>query len=120
MSVTSAQLITRLGGSDSDEATVTEATRVLALATQYVTDYVASQRAAYEIAADPPEPLLDEAVLRCAVDLFSRAAAPNGVLMTAYDDSGNGSSTPVRIARDPLWSVRDALAGYLPATGGFA
>lgn len=117
MSVTSGDVRTRLGA--PEEASV-EVARVTTLAQTLVTQYVDSQAAEYGIEVEPPEEALDEAVLRVAVDLYNRAQAPNGVLMTAYDNAGDGSSTPIRLARDPLWSARDVLAPYVPAVGGFA
>lgn len=109
MTVSVPDVLTRLGA-ESDQTP--EAIRVLALAQQYVNDYIGN--------AVVPDPVLDEATLRVAVDLFNRAQAPNGVLMTAYDDAGNGSSVPIRLARDPLWSARDVLDLYVPSVGGFA
>lgn len=118
MTVTVPDVLSRLNASADATA---EATTALTFAQEAVDAHVAGVLTAYTIAAGTiPASALDEAVLRVACDVFARAHAPNGVLMTAWDDSGNGSSTPIRLARDPLWSARDVLAPWIPEVGGFA
>lgn len=110
MTVTVEQVIERVGG--DTETDTAEATRVLELAEQYVTDYVAT-----DVDAVVPEPARDEAVLRVSTNLFNQAKAPNGVLMNVYDDTGDGSDTALRVSTDPLRGARWVLSPYVAPLG---
>ncbi|MBZ2197271.1 hypothetical protein [Occultella gossypii] len=114
MAVTVAQLLARVGAEASETA---EASRILLLTEQMVGDYIT------EHTPDPDTPLvippvvLDEAVFRCAVDLWNKTQAPNGVLMTTFDDGGDGSAVALRVSSDPLHAARVFLAPYVPPLG---
>lgn len=110
MAVTVPDLIERVGGDPT--ADNAEATRCLALAERYVTDYVTSSEA-----EGVPDEARDEAVLRVGTNLFNQVKAPNGVLMTVYDDTGDGSETALRVSSDPLRGARVVLSPYLAPLG---
>ena len=111
MTITVDDVTRRLGVGAADAAEVATA---LTLAQTIVDKHVADKTATWTVTVPPPAAVLDEAVLRVAVDLFNRAQAPNGVLMNATLDTGSGTSAPLRLARDPLWSARAVLAPWLP------
>lgn len=111
MAVTSAELLGRLGATAENES---EATRNLELAMAIVGKLITDAEAAAEaddLTIGVPDAVRDEGVLRCAVNLFNRAQAPNGFLMQVAND-GSGGSTQLRVARDPLTDVRPLLAPY--------
>jgi len=114
MAVTVAQLLARLGAEESEAE---EAARVLALTEHLVLDYLTEHTPDPLVPLAIPETVRDEAVLRGAVDLYNKTQAPNGVLMTTYDDSGDGSAVALRVSSDPLHSVRTMLAPYVAPLG---
>ena len=114
MSVSPADLASRVRSSGEDAL---EVSRCLSLAQQLVDDYVSNQSADPGAPFSPPPEVLDEAVLRTAVDLWNRTLAPNGVLMSAVDDTGDGSTAVLRTPADPLYSARMILDPYVPPLG---
>lgn len=112
MAVTAAALSARLGATAEDAAQVD---RSLALAELLVTNLIAEEGARPGVIVPPA--VRDEAVLRCAVDAFNRAQAPNGVLMSAIDETGDGSSAVLRTPADPLHSARLVLSQYVSPLG---
>lgn len=111
MAVTAGDVLAEVNADDSHADL---ADRVLASANALVQEYLDEA-----VRVDPetgtpvtvPSVILDDAVRTCAVDLFNRAKAPNGVLLQQYDDDGTGS-TAIRVARDPLLAVRPILAQW--------
>jgi hypothetical protein len=110
MTVTAAQVLAEAGAGSADTAI---ATRVLAEALIHVDEFIE------ENLIDPlvvvPTEIEDAAVLRCAVDLFSRAKAPFG---TQILPDGSGQMVAQRLGADPLGGVRPLLARWcLPDMG---
>lgn len=66
--------------------------------------------AQYQLDSDPdelitvPPIVVDEAVLRCAEDIFTRSKSANGIMMTNFEGAEDGG-VAVRIGRDPLAPV---------------
>lgn len=110
MAVTYQDVLAEAGAGASDQAL---ATRVLAEANVHVTKFVTDNL------LDPDTPVPDEVedamVLRCAVDLFSRAKAPFG---TQIIPDGSGQMVAQRLGADPLGGVY-ALARPWVARVGF-
>lgn len=112
MSVTYQDVLAEAGADASDQAL---ATRTLAEATVHVTEFIAKNliSSAYPV----PTSMNDAAVLRCAVDLFSRAKAPFG---TQILPDGSGQMVAQRLGADPLGGVRILLARWCGPDLGIA
>ncbi|MEU4386774.1 hypothetical protein [Promicromonospora sp. NPDC023805] len=99
MAVTAQNLLTEAG---ADETDLPLAERCVPLALSFVTQY--------QLESDPeelitvPPIVVDEAVLRCAEDIFTRSKSTNGVMMTNFEGAEDGGVV-VRIGRDPLAPV---------------
>lgn len=110
MSVTAADVLAEAGAGAVDEDL---AERVLVEAEIHVTEFITVNL----LSVDNPVPseIEDSAVLRCAVDLFSRAKAPFG---TQILPDGSGNMVAQRLGADPLGGVRSILARWcLPDMG---
>jgi hypothetical protein len=110
MTVSAADVLAEAGAGSADTAI---ATRVLAEANVHVAAFIT------ENLIDPlvtvPTSMSDAAILRCAVDLFSRAKAPFG---TQILPDGQGQMVAQRLGADPLGGVRPLLARWcLPDMG---
>lgn len=112
MTVSAADVLAEAGagGSDTDLAT-----RVLAEAEIHVAEFIDKNLldASYPV----PMEINDSAVLRCAVDLFSRAKAPFG---TQILPDGSGQVVAQRLGADPLGGVRSLLARWCSPDMGIA
>lgn len=111
MSVTAAEVLAEAGAGAVDEDL---AERVLAEAEIHVEEFITANL----ISEDNPVPeeINDSAVLRCAVDLFSRAKAPFGTQV--LPDGSTGGFVAQRLGADPLGGVRSLLARWcLPDMG---
>ena len=95
------------GGVDEDLAT-----RVLAEANKHVPKFIADNL--LDEAAPVPAEVSDAAVLRCAVDLFSRAKAPFG---TQILPDGSGQMVAQRLGADPLGGVYSLLRPWAARVG---
>lgn len=112
MSVTVDQVLAEAGAGAADTDV---ATRVLAEAEIHVTEFITENL--IDTDNPVPEEIEDSAVLRCAVDLFSRAKAPFGTQILP-DGSANGGFVAQRLGADPLGGVRTLLARWcLPDMG---
>ncbi len=113
MAVDAAGLLDRVRATVS-EANTALATKILALATGYVTKYQLDQSPDPDNLVEIPAPQLDEATLACAEDIWVRTKAQNGIVLTTYQPGDDGSGVTVRIGRDPLVPVRPLLRPWLP------
>lgn len=105
-------------GADSTDASL--AGRVLESADELVAAYLGSATRPDPVTGEPitiPDSIRDDAVRVCAVDLFNRAKAPNGVLMSQFDPTGEGAGVVIQANRDPLLSVRPILAPWTVPLG---
>jgi len=112
MTVTYQQVLAEAGAGGVDQAL---AERVLAEALIHVDEFITANL----MDADKPVPeeIEDSAVLRCAVDLFSRAKAPFG---TQILPDGQGQMVAQRLGADPLGGVRAILARWCTPDLGIA
>jgi len=109
MTVTVAQVLAAVGAGSGDTAV---ATGFLAEAEEHVGTYI--ERSLIDATAPVPTVLEDAAVLRCAVDLFSRYKAPFGQQISS---DANGNVTTIRLGADPLGGVRPLLRAYCVEIG---
>ena len=109
MAVTAAELRTEVGAGSTVPDAVLD--RLIEVADALVGEYVASAAEGVTV----PEPMIDQAWLACAVELFNLRKAPNGVLNQQYAavDSGGVQSVPIRISGDPLRPVRPLLSTWI-------
>lgn len=110
MSVTYQDVLAEAGAGAVDQDL---AERVLSEALTHVDAFIEANL----ISADNPVPpaIFDSMVLRCAVDLFSRAKAPFG---TQILPDGSGQMVAQRLGADPLGGVRSLAARWcLPDMG---
>lgn len=84
----------------------------LATATAAVDEYV---RANVPSDLPVPTPILDQAVIEAASNLWDRRNAPGGQLTAGYADPDVGA--PVRVSRDLLAPVRPLLAQWVTPLG---
>lgn len=111
MSVTAAQVLAEAGAAGTADTAI--ATRVLAEANIHVAAYITETL--IDATVPVPTEVNDSAVLRCAVDLFSRAKTPFG---TQILPDGSGQMVAQRLGADPLGGVRSLLARWcLPDMG---
>ncbi len=91
-------------------------TRCLAEATKDVTEYLEGNLD--DVSVVPTEKQ-DQALLVAAADNWYLSEAPNGIVNQQFDvGAGEVGSTPIRIGRDPLRSVRPVLSLWIgPAIG---
>jgi hypothetical protein len=109
MSVTYTQVLAEAGASAVDSAI---AQRVLAEAETHVEKFVTDNL--LDADATVPTEIEDSAVLRCAVDLFSRAKAPFG---TQILPDGSGQMVAQRLGADPLGGVYSLLRPWAARVG---
>lgn len=95
------------GGVDTDLAT-----RVLGEANTHVAKFIADNL--LDSTVPVPAEVNDSAVLRCAVDLFSRAKAPFG---TQILPDGSGQMVAQRLGADPLGGVYSLLRPWAARVG---
>lgn len=95
------------GGADTDLAT-----KSLAEANVHVPKFLTDNL--LDPAAPVPDEVKDSAVLRCAVDLFSRAKAPFG---TQILTDGSGQQIAQRIGADPLAGVYSLVRPWAARIG---
>lgn len=112
MTVAVADVLAEAGADAGDTAT---ATRVLAEANLHVAAYITETL--LDATVTVPTAINDAAVLRCAVDLFSRAKAPFG---TQILPDGSGQMIAQRLGADPLGGVRSMLARWCGPDLGIA
>lgn len=99
MAVTAADLLNEVGAEATDQNLAQRCvTRALLFVVRYQQD--SDPEALITIPAD----VVDEAVLRCAEDIFTRSKSTNGVMMTNFDGAEDGGVV-VRVGRDPLAPV---------------
>lgn len=98
--------------SDADRAL---AERCVTLASSYVAKYRQDQDPDGTVAVPPP--VVDNAQLSCAEDIFTRSKSQNGVILENYQPGDDGAGVVVRIGRDPLASVRPLLAPWYAPLG---
>lgn len=112
MTVTWQDVLAEAGAGAGDKAL---GERVLAEANIHVAQFIAKNLidATYPV----PSEINDAAVLRCAVDLFSRAKAPFG---TQILPDGSGQMIAQRLGADPLGGVRSLLARWCMPDFGVA
>lgn len=109
MSVTSLQVLAEVGAGGTDQ---TLAERVLAEAGEHVTKFVTDNL--LDATVPVPDAINDAAVLRCAVDLFSRAKAPFG---TQILPDGSGQMVAQRLGADPLGGIYSLLRPWAARVG---
>lgn len=109
MAVTWQQVLAEAGAGGSDEDL---AKRVLAEAEKHVGDFVTENLLDAE--RPLPDEVRDSAVLRCAVDLFSRAKAPFG---TQILPDGSGQMVAQRLGADPLGGVYSLVRPWVARVG---
>lgn len=86
----------------------TEITQALAVASALVNEHLG------EAASTIPREVVDRAVLLVAIEEINQDKAPNGVLNQTYDvGTGDVTSTPVRIGRDPMKPAYPILAPWV-------
>lgn len=112
MAVTYQQVLAEAGASGVDQEL---AERVLAEAEIHIEEFI--ETTLLDEGNPVPAEIEDAAVLRCAVDLFSRAKAPFG---TQIVPDGSGQMVAQRIGADPLGGVRSLLARWCGADLGIA
>ena len=110
--VTYQEVLAEAGAGGGDQAT---AERVLAEAEIHVAAFITANLLDEDNPV--PEEINDSAVLRCAVDLFSRAKAPFG---TQILPDGSGQMIAQRLGADPLGGVRSLLARWCTPDLGIA
>lgn len=109
MAVTADDLLELVRAGEADRAL---ADRCVTLAPLYVARYRQEQDPTGSVAI-PPE-IVDQAVLACAEDIFTRSKSQNGVILENYQPGDDGAGVVVRIGRDPLAPVRPLLRPWLP------
>jgi len=114
MTVTYQQVLAEAGAGGSDQAV---AERVLAEAEIHVAEFI--EKNLMDEGYPVPDEIEDSAVLRCAVDLFSRAKAPFGTQILP-DGSAGGGFVAQRLGADPLGGVRSLLARWCTPDMGIA
>lgn len=112
MTVTYQQVLAEAGAGGGDQAL---AERVLAEAEIHVQEFIVKNL--LDETYPVPDEINDSAVLRCAVDLFSRAKAPCG---TQILPDGSGQLVAQRLGADPLGGVRSLLARWCGSDVGIA
>lgn len=112
MTVTYQQVLAEAGAGGVDQAL---AERVLAEALIHVEEFIDANL--LDATVPVPTEIEDSAVLRCAVDLFSRAKAPFG---TQILPDGSGQMIAQRLGADPLGGVRSLLARWCTPDMGIA
>jgi len=114
MTVTWQEVLAEAGANAVDQAL---AERVLAEANIHVTEFI--DKNLLDDTYPVPTEIEDSAVLRCAVDLFSRAKAPFGTQILP-DGSSSGGFVAQRLGADPLGGVRSLLARWCTPDMGIA
>lgn len=112
MTVTYQDVLAEAGATAEDQPL---AEKSLAEATIHVTEFIAKNL--LDVTYPVPSEINDSAVLRCAVDLFSRAKAPFG---TQILPDGSGQPVAQRLGADPLGGVRSLLARWCSPDMGIA
>jgi hypothetical protein len=112
VTVTYQQVLAEAGAGGVDQEI---AERVLAEANIHVSTFITENLLDSTIPV--PDEINDEAVLRCATDLFARAKAPFG---TQILPDGSGQMIAQRLGADPLGGVRTLLARWCGPDLGIA
>lgn len=113
MVVTVAQLRDEVGTNASDDSVLERCLdEAIGDVTTYLTDNEVDP-------GDVPLGVFDRAVRIAACDAFHQSKAPNGIANQEFDlGSGEVSSTPIRVSRDPMRGARAVLELYVgPAIG---
>lgn len=109
MTITYLQVLAEAGASGTDQ---TLAERVLAEAEVHVEKFATDNL--LDATVPVPDAINDAAVLRCAVDLFSRAKAPFG---TQILPDGSGQMVAQRLGADPLGGIYSLLRPWAARVG---
>lgn len=112
MSVTASDVLAAAGAGAGD---TTLATRVLAQANLYVSEFIDANL--MDELNPVPAAANDAAILRCATDLFAREKAPFG---TQILPDGSGQMVAQRLGADPLGGVMPLLSRWCGPDLGIA
>jgi len=100
-----------VGAARADESLLRDCIdEATALVDRYIADHIMRGETV-------PDAVERRAVREVAADLFHRRKAPNGIINQQFDAGGSMSSTPIRIARDPMAPAYPILAAWMIPVG---